>query len=136
MKVISGAALRFYFSTFILIMPLTSKRNLKNPFDCPNCTQIFQTRGGLSQHYRKKHRPLTDLYETNLGDNDAIPLLPDIIGVPPTLPKFPTSYMINHLRPKAKSPSVNFNLMKMKMMTSILVVMQIPIPKTPIWILQ
>lgn len=87
MKVISGAALRFYFSTFILIMPLTSKRNLKNPFDCPNCTQIFQTRGGLSQHYRKKHRPLTDLYETNLGDNDAIPLLPDIVGVPPDIAK-------------------------------------------------
>jgi len=69
-------------------MPLAPKRNLNDPFNCPSCTQVFQTRGGLSQHYRIKHRiassPLTDICEVDLRDNDTIPF-PETVGVPPDI---------------------------------------------------
>ena len=37
-------------------MPRALKCNLDNPFNCPSCAQLFQTRSGLAQHYHQKHR--------------------------------------------------------------------------------
>src|SRR4051812_44473582 len=78
-------------------MPLALKRNLNNPLSCPSCTQIFQTRGGLSQHYHRKHRTvsksLAELCKTGLDDNDANPLL-EPIGVPPDISQIICSQVI------------------------------------------
>jgi hypothetical protein len=67
-------------------MPLALKHKLNNPLICPGCTRIFQTRGGLTQHYHRKHytssNSSTELHETDL---DTTPLLPEPIGIPPDL---------------------------------------------------
>ena len=80
----------FLSPSILTIMPLAPKHNHNNPFNCPGCTQIFQTRSGLSQHYRKKHRlassPLIDF-----GDNQAIPLFPEAVGVPPDIAQIVSS---------------------------------------------
>jgi hypothetical protein len=65
-------------------MPLARKHNRNNPFKCPSCTQIFQTRGGLSQHYRKKHHQISSPL-IDLSDNHAIPLSLEAIGIPPDI---------------------------------------------------
>ena len=70
-------------------MPLAPKRKLHNPFHCPSCPRVFQTRGGLSQHYRKKHRkassPLTDHCDADLSNKNVIPLLSETIHILPDI---------------------------------------------------
>src|SRR3954454_3222803 len=70
-------------------MPLTLKHKLNNPLICPGYTRIFQTHGGLSQHYHRKHytsfNSSTELHETNLNSNDTTSLLPEPIGILPDL---------------------------------------------------
>src|SRR5271169_2472700 len=70
-------------------MPLAPKHKLHNPFHCPSCPRVFETRSGLSQHYRKKHRkassPLTDHCDADLSNKNVIPLLPDTVRILPDI---------------------------------------------------
>jgi hypothetical protein len=59
-------------------MPRILKSKLDNPYSCHDCTQVFQTRGGLVQHCRRKH----PLYSQISSDNSN--LRPEEYFVPET----------------------------------------------------
>jgi hypothetical protein len=98
-------------------MPLTLKHKLNNPLICPGCTRIFQTHGGLSQHYHRKHytssNSSTELHEIDLDSNDTTSLLLEPIGIPPDLAQIIHSspqVIIESSSPKSETREVSVTL--------------------------